>query len=148
MDTSKTNASKMAATVPALTTAPVLALVPAPAPTGPADPLTAGAQPIVRDVAPTKAPRLNLEDASNYTKRIFLTDKGKTNPKRPGSQAATDYLHYRPGMTVLAYLQDERMPRRRARANIQWDLDHGFIVLQDVVKGATETGVNPPAVTA
>ena len=90
------------------------------------DPLTYGASLVTR---PKKVRvNLNLDDASNYTMRIYRVTNG--NPKKPGSQAYHDFLHYRDGMTVLAYLTDARMPRRRARGNIQWDVEHGFIRLE------------------
>lgn len=126
---------------------PVTEVVPAPivatpvaakviVPPAEVDPLTVGATPVVRDEpAPKQRAKLNLDDATNYHRIIRVVAKG--NPKKPGSQAATDFLHYRDGMTLLTYLNDERMPRRRARANVQWDLEHGFIRLEEV-KGAEE----------
>lgn len=49
------------------------------------------------------------------------------NPKRPGSASHGEFALYREGMTVLDYLEHPDMARRRASANLRWDVNHGFI---------------------
>lgn len=49
-------------------------------------------------------------------------------PKRPGSIAADSWALYVDGMTVSAYLASH--DRRRARRDLQWDLEHGFVRLE------------------
>ena len=62
--------------------------------------------------------------------RIRKVGEWKTRcPKREGSVAAANWALYIDGMTVSAYLASH--DRRRARRDLQWDLDHGFVALQD-----------------
>lgn len=60
----------------------------------------------------------------------------KQHPKRPGTIAHENWLLYVDQMTVSAYL--ETHDRRRARADLQWDVDHGFVYLQSASEYAAE----------
>jgi hypothetical protein len=58
----------------------------------------------------------------------------KANPKKVGSASYNRYAAYRVGKTVQAYLEDPRFDRRDLRADINWDLAHGFITLAPPAK--------------
>ena len=70
---------------------------------------------------------LRLRDARNYSRRIRIA--APENPKRHGSQSARDFDLYRDNMPVVEYLQDTTIPRRRARANLAWDIERGHITI-------------------
>jgi hypothetical protein len=55
----------------------------------------------------------------------LITLLTKENPKRPGSSCYTRFTYYKTGMTVEAYLA-----AGGTRADIAWDVDHGFISLK------------------
>lgn len=54
-------------------------------------------------------------------------------PKQPNSRAAHNWGLYIDGMTVSAYLAHPEVDggRKRARRDLAWDVDHGFITLQN-----------------
>lgn len=79
---------------------------------------------------------INLED---LPRSAVIVRARLSCPKMPGSQAAWDWLLYRPGMTVASYLALESIPARRARANLLWDYARGFIRFE--VDGETFTPV-------
>ena len=56
------------------------------------------------------------------------------NPKRAGSIAHQSFSHYRDGMTVKEY-RDSGAPN--PLGNLNWDSDHGFIVITNVASGET-----------
>lgn len=61
------------------------------------------------------------------------------HPKRPGTIAHANWLMYVDGMTVSAYLATH--DRRRARSDLQWDLDHEFVYLQTPQEYAEEVAL-------
>jgi hypothetical protein len=52
------------------------------------------------------------------------------NPKQLNTIAHEHWSYYRDGQTVYSYLDDRRMDRRRARANVLHDWKHEFIELR------------------
>lgn len=81
---------------------------------------------------PDVRPRM---DAARLEMRVRIAPEwiGK-NPKSPTSIAHQNFALYVDGMTVSAYLATH--DRRRARADLQWDLDHGFVRLQSTAEWA------------
>lgn len=79
---------------------------------------------------PDVRPRM---DAARLEMRVRIAPEwiGK-NPKSPTSIAHQNFALYVDGMTVSAYLATH--DRRRARADLQWDLDHGFVRLQSTAE--------------
>lgn len=93
---------------------------------------TPATSPIVHEPTPRMAQeRLEM--------RIRLVSTG--NPKRPGTTAWASWKHYVDGMTVSAYLASH--DRRRARRDLQWDVEHGFVRLETqaewVASGESQT---------
>jgi hypothetical protein len=76
-----------------------------------------------------KAPRENKEGARtrstiDVTKKIHIL--AKENPKRDGSRGHAVFAKYKDGMTVAEFIgiADDH------RANLNWDLKHGFVELK------------------
>lgn len=87
-------------------------------------------------VVPEPTPRMAQE---RLEMRIRLVST--SNPKRPGTTAWASWEHYVDGMTVSAYLASH--DRRRARRDLQWDVEHGFVRLETqaewVASGESQT---------
>lgn len=72
--------------------------------------------------------------------RIHLTDKGKDHKKNGDSQDR--FALYKNNMTVNAYIEacaklPKKYPASKARADIKWDRDHGFIRIEPAPKKAS-----------
>ena len=66
----------------------------------------------------------------NYSRDSVIRVVSKRCPKKPGSQAERDWSYYTDGMTIDTYMRDLRMTTRRARANLLWDTNHGYIRIE------------------
>jgi hypothetical protein len=57
------------------------------------------------------------------------------NPKRPGSKSYVRYdMYHRAGQTIgefVAAYKTAKLGEKLARADLRWDLQHGFITLKD-----------------
>lgn len=92
----------------------------------------------VRGLVPEPQPRMPQE---RLDLRIRIPAKWQAVcPKRPGTDAYLNWKCYIDGMTLGAYLADNRIigGRRRARRDVAWDVEHGFVELQDPSEWAAE----------
>jgi hypothetical protein len=78
--------------------------------------------------SPIPEPRSRM-DAGYLAMRVRISPKWAGRcPKQPGSTAEANWHLYVDGMTVSAFLASH--DRRRARADLRWDVDHEFVYLQ------------------
>lgn len=68
------------------------------------------------------------------------------NPKRPGTVAWANFNLYVDGMTVSAYLASH--DRRRARTDLAWDIQHGFVRLETQAEWAASQAEDEAALAA
>lgn len=109
------------------------ALAPQPEPEATASKPEAAAAPAAaeRTVHPRTTPRYADTDV------IVVGPKG--NPKRPGGASYARFALYTPGMTTKEYISHRKVGGY-GRADIAWDVAHGFITLVSAEEWAAREG--------
>ena len=89
------------------------------------------APPPPRIHGPDPVPRMTQEQLDQRIRIVSASC-----PKKPGSKAEASWSHYVDGMTVSAYLASHG--RRQARRDLAWNVEKGFVRLQDPAEWAAE----------